>query len=61
MNLDQLKSKILEVISKNEITFLKELDSKITIDKRGKFFFFECPELTMSNLSRFLQDLFISY
>lgn len=60
MNFDQLKelkSKIFNVISTKEITFLKDLDNRIIINKNGKFSFYKCLELNIDNIWGFLQGL----
>jgi hypothetical protein len=60
MNLEQileLKSKFSELISKNEITFLKDLDNRININKCGKFCYYKFLELDSNNIWKFLVKL----
>lgn len=51
--LELLKTKMFEIISTKQITFLKELDNRITINKFGKFYFHKFLEITSSNIWRF--------
>jgi len=39
--LQQLKTKMFDLISVKEITFLKDLDYRITINKNGKFYYYK--------------------
>jgi hypothetical protein len=55
--LQQLKTKMFDLISVKEITFLKDLDYRITINKNGKFCYYNCLELDSSNISKFLCKL----
>lgn len=57
MNLEDLRSEIFNVISTKEITYLKELDNRIIINKTGKFNFFKVVELTINNITKFLNEL----
>lgn len=60
MNFDQLqelKSKIFEVISTTDVTFFKNLDDRVIINKTGKFSFYECLELNTNNIWKFLHEL----
>jgi hypothetical protein len=61
MNLEQkileLKSTFFNLISRTEITFLKDLDNRITINKNGKFCYYECLELDTNNIWKFLVKL----
>jgi hypothetical protein len=45
-----LKTKMFDVISIKEITFLKDLDSRITINKFGKFYFHKFLEINSNNI-----------
>jgi hypothetical protein len=62
--IQQLKDNIFKLISTKEITFLKDLDRRITIIKIGKFYyntnnynFEDFFELNPNNTSRFLKQL----
>jgi hypothetical protein len=57
MNLDQLKTKLFELISIKEITLLKDLDNRILFNKCGKFCYYNCLELDNSNISKFICKL----
>jgi hypothetical protein len=50
----QLKTKMFDVISTKEITFLKDLDTRISINKNGKFYYHKFLEINSSNIWRFL-------
>jgi hypothetical protein len=56
----ELKTKLFKLISTSEITFLKDLDLKINVIKRGKFFY-SCnncyDQLEHSNVGNFLFQL----
>jgi hypothetical protein len=46
----EMKNKIFNLISIEEITFLKDLDRRITINKFGKFNYYKINELRNQNL-----------
>jgi len=52
--IQQLKTKMFDVISIKEITFLKDLDTRISINKNGKFYYHKFLETNSSNIWRFL-------
>jgi hypothetical protein len=58
--IQQMKDKIFQLISTNEITFLKDLDKKIKIIKKGKFYYKSFKyniELETSIVRKFLSSL----
>lgn len=62
--IEQLKDNIFKLISTKEISFLKDLDRRITINKNGRFIydsnsynFEDFLELNPNNTSRFLKQL----
>jgi len=48
--IQQLKTKMFDVISIKEITFLKDLDTRISINKNGKFYYHKFLETNSSNI-----------
>jgi hypothetical protein len=50
MNFELLKKEMFKVISTKEITLLRELDNRITLNKSGKFLFYNCLELDSNNV-----------
>jgi len=57
MNLEQLKTKLFDLISTREITLLKDLDNRIIFNKCGKFLYYKSLELNISNISKILGKL----
>jgi len=57
MNLEQLKTKLFDLISTREITLLKDLDNRIIFNKCGKFLYYKYLELNISNISKILGKL----
>lgn len=51
------QNKLFSLISTTEISFLKDLDKKILISKKGKFYYESFLELSNDNISRFLLEL----
>lgn len=51
------KIKILDIISTNEISYLKDTDKRIIINKTGKFYYWRIYELTNSKIFNFLHNL----
>jgi hypothetical protein len=45
---------MFDIISVKEITFLKDLDNRITVNKNGKFYYHKFLEINSSNIWRFL-------
>ena len=52
-----MKIKMFEIISTKEITYLKDLDNRIRINKYGKFNYYKLNELSNSKIWNFLSDL----
>lgn len=61
MNFEQklieLKTKMFDLISNKEITYLKDLDTRITINKNGKFCYHKCLEIDSNIIWKFTQKL----
>lgn len=57
MNLKNLRLRMHEIISNNEITFLKDIPDNITINKYGKFCYYKFLELDINNILKFLYEL----
>lgn len=58
MNFQELLTKIINLISKNQLTFLKDLDRRITINKNGRFNIYKINELrNQSKFSEFINEL----
>jgi hypothetical protein len=55
--IQQIKNKMLELISTKSITYLRDLDMKIKINKDGKFYYSKFIEINNSNLREFLCNL----
>jgi hypothetical protein len=54
----EMKTKIFNLISTEEITFLNELDRRITINKYGKFNYYKIYELrNQSRIWNFINEL----
>jgi len=45
-----MKIKMFEIISTKEITYLKDLDNRIRINKYGKFNYYKLNELSNSKI-----------
>lgn len=52
-----MNTKTFDLISTKEITFLKDLDNRITINKNGKFCYYKFLELNSNSIWNFLLDL----
>jgi alanyl-tRNA synthetase len=55
--IQQMKNKLFDLISTKEITYLKELNKNIKINKEGKFYYSKIIEINNSNLRDFLSNL----
>jgi hypothetical protein len=62
--IESLKNNIFKLISTKELTFLKDLDKRILINKKGKFYYKsnnynyeDFLELNPYNIDRFFKDL----
>jgi hypothetical protein len=55
--LELMKTKMFDLISNKEITFLKDLDKKIIINKNGHYKYFKCRELCNNNILKYLNQL----
>lgn len=54
----EMMNKLFELISKTEITYLKDLDQRITINKYGKFSYYKNQEFrNQSKIFNFLSEL----
>jgi hypothetical protein len=55
---NQMKNKIFKLISTNEITYLKDLDTRIKLNKYGKFSYFKIYEIrNQSRIWNFINEL----
>lgn len=55
--IEQMKIKMFDLISTKEITYLKDLDRRININKKGKFEYHKFNELNTYNIWIFLYEL----
>jgi hypothetical protein len=46
----ELKTKMFDLISNKEITYLKDLDSRIIVNKNGKFCYHKCFEIDSNTI-----------
>ncbi len=56
-NIQQMNNKMFEIISTKEITYLKDLDKRININKYGKFNYYKLNEISNSKIWNFLHEL----
>lgn len=53
----EMIKKMFEIISTKEITYLKDLDKRININKYGKYYYYKIYEFNNSNIWNFLNEL----
>lgn len=53
----EMNNKMFDLISTKEITYLKDLDKRININKYGKFYYYKFYELNNSKIWSFLNEL----
>jgi hypothetical protein len=56
-NIQQLNNKMFEIISVKEITYLRDLDLRININKYGKFNYYKLNEVSNNKIYTFLHEL----
>jgi len=53
----EIQTKMFDIISTKEITYLKDLDKRIKLNKYGKFHYWRIYEITNSKIWAFLNEL----
>jgi len=53
----QMKTKMFEIISTEEITYLKDIDKRIKINKYGKFNYYKIYEFNHKKIWNFIYEL----